>query len=112
MAIIARSQESMRVLMSPDLGDDEKEAFMRRGSAEIFMATLRFAAKLLLIALVLYLLFLLTVTLFPDLKEALLEDLFSPVVIAMLTAGTLGYAWARKIFFARLSHQGRQSSAP
>ena len=69
MAIIARSQEAMRVLRSVDLGDDEKEVFMRRGSADIFMATVRFAAKLLLIGVLLYLLFLLTVTLFPDLKE-------------------------------------------
>jgi hypothetical protein len=101
MAIIARSQEAMRVLQSPELGDDEKESFMRRGSAEIFRATLGFAVKFLLIGLVLYLLFLLTITLFPDLKEAMLESLFSPVVIVMLTAGTMCYAWARKAILAR-----------
>jgi hypothetical protein len=45
MAIIARSQEAMRVLMSSELGDDDKEVLMRRGSADIFKATLRFALK-------------------------------------------------------------------
>jgi hypothetical protein len=102
MAIMARSQEAMRVLMSPELGDDEKEVFMRRGSADIFKATLRFAAKVLLIGLVLYGLFLLTVALFPDRKEALIESLYSPAVIAVLTVATMGYAWARKATPARL----------
>lgn len=101
MAIIARTQEAMRVLQSPELGDDEKESFMRRGSAETFKATLRFAVKFLFIGLALYALFLLTVTLFPDLKEAMLESLFSPVVIVMLTAATMCYAWARKAILAR-----------
>ena len=102
MSIIARSQEAMRVLMSPEYGDDEKEVLMRRGSADIFKATLRFAAKVLLIGLVLYALFLLTVALFPDRKEALVESLYSPVVIVILTVGTMGYAWVRKAALARL----------
>ena len=102
MAIIARSQDAMRVLLSPELGDDEKEAFMRRGSAEIFIATLRFAGKFLLIALVLYLLFLLIVTLVPDLKDSLIESFVSPLVIALLTVGTMCYAWARKAIRARV----------
>jgi len=95
-AIITRSREAMRVLMSSELGDDDKEVLMRRGSADIFKATLRFALKFLSIGVVLYLLFLLTVTLFPDLKQAMFESLYSPVVIAILTLGTLCYAWLRK----------------
>jgi hypothetical protein len=102
MAIIARSQEAMRALMSSELGDDDKEVLMRRGSAEIFKATLRFALKFLAVGVVLYLLFLLTVTFFPDLKQALLESLYSPVVIAVLTVGTLCYAWVRRAIFSRL----------
>jgi len=96
MAIVTRSQEAMRVLMYSDLGDDEKEVLMRRGSADIFKATLRFALKFAAIGAVLYLLFVLTVTLLPDLKEELLESLYSPVVIAVLTVATLCYAWVRK----------------
>lgn len=102
MAIITRSQEAMRVLMSSELGDYDKEVLMRRGSADIFKATLRFAAKFLSLGVVLYLLFLLTVTLFPDLKQALFESLYSPVVIAVLTFGTMCYAWVRKAILSRL----------
>ena len=102
MAIIARSQEAMRALMSSELGDDDKEVLMRRGSADIFKATLRFALKFLAIGVVLYLLFLLTVTFFPDLKQAMLESLYSPVVIAVLTIGTLCYAWVRRAIVSRL----------
>ena len=101
-AIITRSREAMRVLMSSELGDDDKEVLMRRGSADIFKATLRFALKFLSIGVVLYLLFLLTVTLFPDLKQAMFESLYSPVVIAILTFGTLCYAWLRKAVLSLL----------
>ena len=102
MAIITRSQEAMRDLMSSELADDDKEVLMRRGSADIFKATLRFALKFLAIGVVLYLLFLLTVTLFPDLKQPMLESLYSPVVIAVLTVGTLCYAWVRRAIIPRL----------
>jgi hypothetical protein len=101
MAIIARAQTAMHVLRSPELGDDEKESHMRRGSADIFKATLRFAAKFVLIGLVLYLLFLLTVAVYPDRKEVILESIVSPVVIAMLTVGTGCYVWSRKAILAR-----------
>jgi hypothetical protein len=102
MAIITRSQEAMRVLMSSELGDDDKEVLMRRGSADIFKATLRFALKFLAIGVVLYLLFLLTVTLLPDLKQPMLESLYSPVVIVVLTVGTMCYAWVRRAIVSRL----------
>jgi hypothetical protein len=101
-AIITRSRESMRVLMSSELGDDDKEVLMRRGSADIFKATLRFALKFLSIGVVLYLLFLLTAALFPDLKQAMFESLYSPAVIAILTFGTMCYAWVRKAILSRL----------
>ena len=102
MAIITRSQEAMRILLSAELADDDKEVLMRRGSADIFKATLRFALKFLAIGVVLYLLFLLTITLLPGLKQALLESLYSPVVIAVLTVGTMCYAWARRSIVSRL----------
>ena len=75
---------------------------MRRGSADIFKATLRFALKFLAIGVVLYLLFLLTVTLLPDLKQPMLESLYSPVVIVVLTVGTMCYAWVRRAIVSRL----------
>jgi hypothetical protein len=100
-AILASSQEAMRVLASRELADDEKEHFMRRGSIEILKATLGLAAKLLLVAGILFALFELFVTIFPGLRQPLLESLVSPTVIGILTAAVVGYAWARKAALRR-----------
>ena len=102
VAIMARSQEAMRVLTSAELSDDDKEVFVRRASGQIFIATLRFAAKFALIGLALYALFWCTVTVFPDLEQPLLDDFVSPLVIVSLTAATMAYAWIRKRVVPRL----------
>ena len=96
MAIMARSQEAMRVLGSAQLSDDDKEVFVRRASGQIFIATLRFAAKFALIGLALYALFWCTVTVFPNSERPLLKSFVSPLVIVLLTAVTMAYAWIRK----------------
>ena len=96
--IIASSQEAMRVLKSPQLSDEEKESFMRRGSVETFKATLRLAAKLALTGAVLFALFELIVALFPDLEKPLLDSLLSPTVIVILTVALIAYAFVRKQF--------------
>jgi len=101
MAIIARSQEAMRVLRSTQLGDDEKELFVRRASGQIFVATLRFAAKFALIGLALYALFWCTVRTFPDFERPLLETLVSPLGVVSLTLATMAYAWVRKTVVAQ-----------
>jgi hypothetical protein len=103
MAIMARSQEAMRVLGSAKLSDDEKEVFVRRASGQIFISTLRFAAKFALIALTLVALFEATVMLVPYLDKPLLESLVSPLVIVMLTVATTAYAWVRGTVAARLA---------
>ena len=100
--IIASSQQAVRVLTSPDLADDEKESCMRRGSMEILKATLRLAAKFFLAGGILFALFELIVAIFPGIRLPLLESLVSPIVIAILTAAVIGYAWARKAALRRL----------
>ena len=102
VAIIARSQEAMRVLASAQFSDDDKEVFVRRASGQIFIATLRFAAKFALIGITLYALYWCTVTVFPDLDRPLLESLVSPLVIVSLTVATMIYAWVRKTVVAQL----------
>jgi len=101
--IIARSQEALRVLRSPELADDEKESFMRRGSIEILKATLYLAGKFVLTGGIVFALFQLIVTIFPSLEKPLLESLVSPSVIAILTAAVIGYAWARRAALRRAS---------
>ena len=100
--IVVTSRESMRVLASAQLGDDEKESRMRRGSIEILQATLWLAAKFLLVGAVLYGLFELIVAIFPGLRQPLLESFVSPSVIVLLTIAIIGYAWARKVALRRL----------
>jgi len=99
--ILARSREAMRVLRSPDLADEEKEAHMRRGSLEILKATVRLAGKLILVGAVLFALFELIVALVPTLRQPLLESLLSPSVVLILTAALIAYAWARKAALRR-----------
>lgn len=94
--IVALSQESMRVLASSTIGDDERETCMRRSSLEIFKATCGLAMKFLLIGLFLYFLFWMTATQFPDLRKSMTESLVSPFAIAVLTAAIICYAWVRK----------------
>jgi hypothetical protein len=97
MAIMSRSQDAMRLLKSSEQSDDEKEAMARQRSMEMFKATLNFALKLVVIGVALYLVFWLTTTLRPDLRDALLRSLYSPVVIVLMTVGTVCYAWVRRI---------------
>lgn len=101
--ILTSSQDAMRVLKSPELGDDEKESLMRRGSVEILKGTLGLAAKLVLVGAILFGLFELIVAIYPDLRQPLLASLVSPGVIALLTAAVVGYAWARKAALRRLA---------
>jgi hypothetical protein len=102
MAIVTRSRESMHILLSPEFGDQEKEAVTRRESAEIFRLTLRLSAKLGVSGLFLYLVFLLFVVHFPDLKGWIREGIFSPVAIVTLTATVVCYAWVRRAILGRL----------
>lgn len=95
MAIMRRSREALRVLMTRDLDDSEKESFMRRESVLMLKAAVLFTAKFAIIFGVLYLVYLLAVSVFPDLQDEILDSLVSPAVIVILTGATLCYAWAR-----------------
>jgi hypothetical protein len=101
-AILTSSQEAMRVLASRDLADEQKETFMRRGSLQILKATLGLAAKFLLACAILFALFELIVTIFPTLRQPLIDSLVSPTVIVILTVAVVAYAWVRKAALRRL----------
>jgi len=95
MTIFGRSREALRVFMAQDLEDSEKESFMRRESVLMLKAAVRFAAKFVILFGVLYLVYLLAVSAFPELQDEILDNLFAPAVIVLLTVSTLCYAWAR-----------------
>ena len=93
--ILSLSREAVQVMMSPELGDDAKEAFMRRASARMFKSTLLFVLKFLLIVAVLYAIFAFTVYLAPEIEGSILQSVVSPVVIVLLTIATAGYVYGR-----------------
>lgn len=109
-AILARSRESMRVLASADMSDDEKEAYVRRASLDTFKATLGFALKFVVIGVVLYLVFMAIVTLMPARRDELVQALYSPLVIVVLTVLTIAYAWVRTKLRAPAAIEGRKPS--
>lgn len=100
--IVTCSSDSAHILISAEMGDDEKEAVIRRRSMEIFKATRRLAGKLLLTCLILYLLFQMLTLDHPDFRKVSLSSLFSPVAIAAVTVAIVCYTWLRKTVLARL----------
>ena len=97
MGFVARSRAAMRVVMSAELDDDEKEALVRRASLEMFKATFLFSLKFLLIVVVLYTMYWLIVTVFPELRDPILGSIVSPIVIIVLTLAAAAYVWARNV---------------
>lgn len=95
--IIAGSREAMRVIMSPEADDDEKEAFVRRASADMFVATFKFLLKFLIIFLALYALYALVSYIVPAIRGPILESLVSPIVIVGLTLLAMAYVWLRNV---------------
>jgi hypothetical protein len=102
VAIVARSREAMRVVVAKGMSDDDKEAFMRRESLAMFKATALLTLKLLGMGAVLYAIFLGTVAVMPDLEQSLLDSFVSPSSIALMTIGTVLYAWARNAILKQL----------
>lgn len=95
--MVARSHAAMRVMMSAEYDDDEKETLVRRASIDMFKATFLFALKFLLIVLVLYTMYWLTVTVFPGLRGPILGSIVSPIVVIGLTLAAAAYVWARNV---------------
>ena len=102
VAMVARSREAVRVMVTKDMSDDEKEAFMRRTSLATLKATAILALKLFGIFAVLYAVFLGTVAVVPDLAGQLLDSFVSPQIIVMMTITTVLYAWARNAILKQL----------
>jgi cytochrome c biogenesis protein CcdA len=86
-------------VMSSEMGDDEKEAFMRRAALKMLIATILFVAKFLLIVLALSAVYWLSVTVFPELQEPIMESFVSPTIIVGLTLLAIAYVWARNVIF-------------
>lgn len=95
--LVTRSREAMSVMKSSTLADDAKELFVRQASIEMFRITFKFAVKLLLLAVVLYAIYWLMITIVPGLRAPILESLVSPIALIGVTIGAVSYSWVRSV---------------
>ena len=102
IAIVAQSRDSMAVLTSREMSDEEKEPLVRRASLNIFVATLVFLVKFLFIAAALFGIYWALVAIFPELHNQIVTSLVSPIVVLVLTVIALLYAWVRNVVLEKL----------
>lgn len=95
--LASTAQESLRVLASAKMTDDEKEALVRRASLDLFKATGLFTVKVIAIVAVLYLVYSLFIVALPDLEPELLQSFVSPLAILITSIVAMGYAWLRNV---------------
>lgn len=93
--ILTRSKIAYAALRSRELGDDAKEAAMRRESLQVARATAQLIAKFAVILIVLAGLFWITTLFAPGIEASITEKLASPLVMVALTVTAIGYVWGR-----------------
>jgi len=100
--VLKLSSESVKVMQSRQMTDDEKEAFMRKNSVTMMKATLIFSAKFISIFVVLFA-FIYGVELYSvDLATQLSESFYSLTLMSLLTLVTLVYVWIRNVIRRKL----------
>lgn len=97
--LASTAQESLRVLSSSKMTDDEKEALVRRASLDLFKATGLFTTKVIAIFVVLYFIYFLFIGASPDLEPELLQSFVSPLAILITSIVAMCYAWVRNVIF-------------
>lgn len=101
-SLVRISRQAADELMSSRLDDAGKEAFARQASLKVSRELLMFIVKFVLIVGILYAVYLLSVALFPDSREAFLNSFRSPLDIAVLTVASVGYVWVRNVIRRQL----------
>lgn len=96
------SRESLAVVRSSTLSDDEKEQAMQRSSLALLAQTGLFVGKLLLILVVLGAVYLAAIRLVGVSSELLGARLLSPLVWLAMTAAAALYVWIRHAVTRRL----------
>jgi hypothetical protein len=101
-SVLKLSSESVKVMQSKQMTDDEKEAFMRKNSVIMMKATLIFSTKFISIFVVLFA-FIYGVELYSvDLATQLSESFYSLTLMSLLTLVTLVYVWIRNVIRRKL----------
>ena len=100
--VLKLSSESVNVMKSKEMSDDEKEVFMRKNSLTMLIATLKFAGKFISIFIVLYILLFVLDNLEPELATSVSESFYSVNIMITLTVVTLLYVWIRNVIRRKL----------
>ena len=101
-SILSVAKESLGILQSNSLSDDEKEKQIRQCSLNLFKATFTFAGKVLFIILVLGLIYLLIDWSMPQTATLVAQAFSSVMILIILTAVTMIYVWIRNVFVKKL----------
>ncbi len=100
--VLKLSSESVNVMKSKQMTDDEKEAFMRTNSVTMMKATLKFSAKFISIFVVLFALIYAVELYSKPLATQLSESFYSLTLMSLLTLVTLAYVWIRNVIRRKL----------
>jgi hypothetical protein len=100
--VMKLSAKSIDVMKSKTMSDDEKEAFMRNNSLTMFLTTLKFIGKFVLIFAILYGLVYLLELISTSLAKQLMESFVSLIPMATATSATLIYVWIRNVIRRKL----------
>ena len=101
-SVLRISRDAYSVMMSSDLGDDEKERFVRRSALDMFKITLVFLVKITFILLALYGLYILLSSVLPLSEDRLIEVSFLPQTIIALILLSFLYIRLRSVIIRRL----------
>lgn len=100
--VLKLSSESVNVMKSKDMSDNEKEAFMRKNSVTMMLATLKFSGKFIAIFIVLFALIYAVELYSLELASELSESFYSITLMSILTFVTLIYVWIRNVIRRKL----------
>jgi hypothetical protein len=101
-AVIKLSGQSVNVMKSKEMTDDQKEEFMRKNSLTMFLQTMKFMLKFILIFVVLFGLLYLTEIVSLPLAEKVAQHFVSVIPMVGLTIATMIYVWIRNVVRRKL----------
>ena len=101
-SVLRISRDACSIMKSSELDEIEKERFVRRSALDMFKITLVFLAKIILILLALYVLYIILSSMFSLSEDRLIEASFLPqTIIALILFGFL-YIRLRSVIIRRL----------
>ena len=101
-AVMKLSGESVNVMKSKSMTDDQKGVFMRKNSVTMFATTLKFIAKFILIFAILFGLFYMVEIWSTPTAQAIAKHFISVTAMLVLTMVMMIYVWIRNVILRKL----------